>query len=99
MTINNYWNTGEHVEPERIDHAAEAVQHIEWAHEQQELDGDMGNVPRDNALLAQVHATLALVEQQRIANLIATGEHTALFGNGRVLEKVLSADVREGLRL
>lgn len=56
---------------ERIDHAAEARQHIDWAHEQQEHEGDMGNVPRDNALIAQSHATLALVEQQRIANRIA----------------------------
>lgn len=53
------------------DHAAEAQQHIDWAHEQQEREGDMGNVPRDDALLAQAHATLALVEQQRIANIIA----------------------------
>lgn len=56
---------------ERIDHAAEARQHIDWAHDQQAQEGDMGNVPRDNALLAQAHATLALVEQQRIANVIA----------------------------
>lgn len=56
---------------DRIDHAAEARKHIDWAHEQQEQEGDMGNVPRDNALLAQAEATLALVEQQRIANLIA----------------------------
>lgn len=56
---------------DRIDHAAEARKHIDWAHEQQSQEGDMGNVPRDNALLAQAEATLALVEQQRIANLIA----------------------------
>lgn len=56
---------------DRIDHAAEAQRHINWAHEQQEQEGDMGNVPRDNALLAQAEATLALVEQQRIANLLA----------------------------
>lgn len=55
----------------RIDHAAEARKHIEWAHEQQSAEGDTGNVVRDDALLAQAEATLALVEQQRIANLIA----------------------------
>ena len=55
----------------RIDHVAEARKHIDWAHEQQEREGDMGNVVRDDALLAQAEATLALVEQQRTANLIA----------------------------
>ena len=49
--------------PEPIDHAAEALRRV--------------LLPLDNAALlasAQVHATLALVEQQRIANLIALGK-------------------------
>ncbi len=56
---------------ERIDHAAEAVKHIEWAHDQQGTDGEFDFTVRDNALIAQAEATLALVEQQRVANLIA----------------------------
>lgn len=58
---------------ERIDHAAEARKHIDWAHTQQEQDGEFEFSVRDNALIAQAEATLALVEQQRIANLIALG--------------------------
>lgn len=77
---------------DRIDHAAEARRHIDWAHEQQEREGDMGNAPRDAALIAQVHATLALVEQQRIANLIAL---TALAGNPSIQE----SDFDEGAEL
>lgn len=56
---------------DRIDHAAAARRHVEWAHEWQ---GDEGSTDATNiatVLLAQTHATLALVEQQRIANLIA----------------------------
>ena len=61
-----------------VDHAAETLLHITRAHEQQEHEGDFGTVVRDNALLAQAHATMAqadaireLAAQQRIANMIA----------------------------
>lgn len=61
-----------------VDHANEARKHIEWAHEQQSKEGEYDTTVRDNAILAQAEATLALVEQQRIANIIAfqgvTGE-------------------------
>lgn len=57
---------------ERIDHAAEAVTYYHYA---------SANEIRDNPELAklsmaqaQVHATLALVEQQRIANLMKYSE-------------------------
>lgn len=50
----------------RIDHAARAGDYIKWAHEVQ-------SAQVENAVLAQVEATLALVEQQQIANLIALG--------------------------
>jgi len=53
---------------DRIDHAVEARKHIEWAHLQQEQDGEYEFTVRDNALIAQAEATLALVEQQRIMN-------------------------------
>ena len=56
---------------ERIDHAAEAQKHIEWAHEQQGEEGQFEESVQHNATLAVAEATLALVEQQRIANLIA----------------------------
>lgn len=56
---------------ERIDHAAEAKKHIDWAHEQQKVEGEFDFTVRDNALIAQAEATLALVEQQRIANILA----------------------------
>lgn len=79
---------------ERIDHAAEAQKHIDWAHEQQEREGDMGNVPRDDALLAQAHATLALVEQQRITNLIAW---TA--GAGYAPSREVAAEIVAGLHM
>lgn len=65
---------------ERIDHAAEARIHIDWAHEHQEREGITERTVTDTALLAQAEATLALVEQQRIANLIALSQ--ALDGNG-----------------
>ena len=52
---------------ERIDHAAEAQRHREYA----ESPGPGDPTLATNWLLsAQVHATLALVEQQRIANLL-----------------------------
>jgi len=53
------------------------------------------------AAIAQVHATLALVEQQRISNLIALDRHTELTGSPEdwQRERVLRADVREALGL
>lgn len=63
---------------ERTDHVAEARKCIAWAQDQQEREGEFDGSVRDNALLAQAEATLAiverqdrLIEQQRIANLIA----------------------------
>jgi len=60
------------------DHAMNARQHIEWAHEQQASDGEYEHSVRDMALLAQAEATLALVEEQRTANLIAAFERDAV---------------------
>ena len=56
---------------DRIDHAAEARQHIDWTHDWQGLEGDTPETNLAYALIAQAEATLALVEQQRVANLIA----------------------------
>lgn len=56
---------------ERIDHAAEARKSLEW------LDRVPESVMREDGPLvvaaAQVHAILALVEQQRVANLLRSG--------------------------
>lgn len=57
---------------------------------------------------AQVHATLYLAEQQRIANLIALGQFTVVPGHMPTFRHVvfdmengegLSAEIREGLGL
>ena len=58
----------------RIDHAAEARKRIVWGEEWMEREGDTDVTNTVVAMHAQVHATLALVEQQRIANLIALGQ-------------------------
>jgi hypothetical protein len=70
----------------RIDHAAEAHTYIDYADEVI-ADGADSDVAIAIASVAQVHATLALVEQQRIANLIALGLGTS------------SPQIREGLGL
>ncbi|MFJ6429682.1 hypothetical protein [Microbacterium maritypicum] len=59
---------------ERIDHAAEAQKHIDWAHEQQSMEGQFDETVQHNATLAVAEATLALVEQQRIANLLTMAQ-------------------------
>lgn len=63
---------------ERIDHGQEARKHIGWAHDWQGREGDTEATGIATALIAQAEATLhqadatlALVEQQRLANLIA----------------------------
>lgn len=56
---------------ERINHAAEALSYIQEAHDMTPT-GYRKEAGTQYALQeAQVHATLALVEQQRISNLIA----------------------------
>lgn len=65
---------------ERIDHVAEAHTALTAA---QKNPADADVIVDPWLLAAQVHATLALVEQQRIANLIAL---VALSGNENVQE-------------
>ena len=69
---------------DRIDHAAEARKHIDWAHEEQSVEGSWEYSVRDYAVLAQTHATLALVEQSRIANLVGLLKDT--FASHQALE-------------
>ncbi len=58
---------------ERIDHAAEARELLDHSVESSDKDAAIAML-HTNAAAAQAHATLALAEQQRIANLIALGE-------------------------
>lgn len=92
-----------------IDHAATAQQILDGVHTLDSLgQADLA------ALIAQVHATLALVEQQRIANLIAlaqvkvhaTDQYSRYAGviyeaskGVTGLEPALRADIRQGLGL
>ena len=69
---------------DRIDHAAEARKHIDWAHEEQSVEGSWEYSVRDFALIAQAEATLALVEQARIANLVGLLKDT--FASHQALE-------------
>jgi hypothetical protein len=64
---------------ERIDHVRLAQRFV--GGESPLVDGSFDQT-RDYIAAAQVHATLALVEQQRIANLIALADHAhGRFGN------------------
>jgi hypothetical protein len=56
---------------ERIDHAAQALRNINGLHDYQSEEGMSDASMLTVAIEAQAHATLALVEQQRIANRIA----------------------------
>jgi len=56
---------------DRIDHAAEARRNVEGLHDYQSEAGMTEASMLTVAIEAQAHATLALVEQQRIANDIA----------------------------
>jgi hypothetical protein len=91
---------------ERIEHAGWAREYIRAAIGA--FDDDVTIEARDeptvaeNVALAQVHATLALVEQQRIANLITLDEAYTLVAedaNAWQSERVMRTDVREGLGL
>lgn len=53
------------------DHKADALHRIEGLHDWQGREGETDTSILSVVLEAQVHATLYLAEQQRIANLIA----------------------------
>lgn len=71
MTKNTYWNEGETVS-KRIDHATEAHEYEREACGAQRIGEESAEAM---ATLSLMKATLALVEQQRVANIIALGEH------------------------
>jgi len=79
---------------ERIDHAAEAAQIAAGG-----LSGGSFDQTRDYLAVAQVHATLALVEQQRIANLIAYYGAVDEEWNGAKWDEKVLVPIRKGLGL
>lgn len=78
MSRNSYWNEGG--EKRRVDHVGWAREFIRAA--ENAFDDEVSTAPREeptvgeNIALAQVHATLALVEQQRITNLVYIARET-----------------------
>lgn len=81
----------------RVDHAAKAREHLKgW-----DTEGDWSA----EVAAAQVHATLALVEQQRIANTLALGQYKIAPGDMPIYRGVIfdgesvKADIREALGL
>lgn len=77
---------------DRINHAAEALDELEAV--QLHFDEGMNGTAR--ATVALTHATLALVEQQRIANLIALREPLDLPNGGTVWNLAIYSDVTPG---
>lgn len=81
---------------ERIDHAKEAGDALYW------LENAGDNIVRERGpmevAMAQVHATLALVEQMRIANLIALAEsgRTTVNGARQALSAIYDGTVEGG---
>lgn len=75
---------------ERIDHAAEAREFLALARTIPSAEDETNPAAHLAILEAQAHATLALVEQQRIANLIALADARHL---------VLSKQVANGAAL
>lgn len=88
-----------------IDHFTEALDFLA------ETEFDIPGVGKERVAIAQVHATLALVEQQRIANLIAAFDmeggpykvaNNWVRNDGEVEEDAhvyLIREIREGLGL
>jgi hypothetical protein len=82
---------------ERIDHAAEALRIMNIAHD----NADQGAEWRSEHQMkrSQVHATLALVEQQRIANLIAAISPRIVSNWSFSEAEDLRSEIRKGLGL
>lgn len=91
----------------RIDHVSKALRSIEGLHDYQAEEGMTGESMLTVALEAQAHATLALVEQQRIANLIAARAQSEspridLRGDSNshdMVQKITDAEIRKALGL
>ncbi len=92
----------------RIDHAEKARTELDFVHEWMAEEGQTDATQLASALEAQVHATLALVEQQRIANMQTERSVLLAQAAGRddltaasMLERAeaLGRQIREGLAL
>lgn len=97
-----------HVYRDQPDHVSQARLHIDRASSDVSANWEVqtGELKADILALAQVHATLALVEQQRIANLIALARPYELPNGGDASYMLydpetlqLQPDIREGLGL
>lgn len=80
------------------DHYAEARRRLRGLNEYQEAEGLNDFTILSVALEAQVHATLALAEQQRIANLIMLAEsgRTTVNGARAALAALYTGSAEEG---
>lgn len=85
---------------ERIDHVAEARVWLDNAIKAQ-TDRSSETVAGVYASIANTEATLALVEQQKVANLIALGQlwEDSGYGNLDSVTPELKSEIREALRL
>lgn len=79
---------------DRIDHKAEAIGLVSEANRLLNLDEPLTAEAAHLATVAQVHATLYLAEQQRVANLIALGNVYDLADGGHV--RLATWDPRTG---
>ena len=79
---------------ERIDHAAEAMNCVEYANSPKPGSPE---VAANIMAQAAVHATLALVEQQRIANLLRVQESLSSNGNYELASELWSEQIKEAL--
>lgn len=81
---------------ERIDHVAEAINYLDATPIETHAEADR------KVVTAQVHATLALVEQQRIANLLTIANWVSNSDLGVKLDDLrigVAGEVWEGLGL
>lgn len=79
------------------DHTAEARARLGWVEDWQSREGDSDATQIANVLAAQVHATLALVEEQRTANLVAALAIHVSAGAGAPEGLAARVDARLGL--
>lgn len=84
------------VKTSSLDHEAESQRCLEGVHDWQAEQGITDETMITVTLEAQVHATLALVEQQRIANLIA---YQNSFPVSQKVADAIRAEVERGVGL
>jgi hypothetical protein len=85
-----------HFERTDLDHIGKALRNVEGLHDYQSEEGISDESMLTVAIEAQVHATLALAEQQRIANLIAFQRS---FPNSPKATEAIRAEIERGVGL